>query len=143
MSQNLDSIPKPQRDSILLVKAKETVLKYGPGYYREYKEPQIERGLNPSKGSINKKGIYPNRVYYRVTFLYDKTQEQLSEKYAATVIFWADQGGEPASIGFGNGIAIGIPENSDLRSNTEIEPIPYQPMPKIEMIINEQRVPDK
>jgi len=141
ISQNLDSIPKTQRDSILLTKAKEVVLKYGPGYYREFKEPVIERVESiPPKGAVIPKGAITYRFLYEVIYLYDESKEQLEEDFAAKVIF-PSATGEPASVLFGNGIGIRIPKDTDLRSGEEVEPIPYQPRPKMEMIIDEKVIP--
>jgi hypothetical protein len=107
-AQNLDYLPQAQRDSILISTAKEAVLRYGPGYYREYKEPVIERSTVPSKGEINSTGENAGRVIYSVVFLYDTVQELLEEQFAAKVNFWADQSGEPGAISFGNGIGLTV-----------------------------------
>ena len=43
-----EKIPLKQRDSILIETAKNAVLKYAPGYYRDYKKPEvIFRGAAP------------------------------------------------------------------------------------------------
>jgi hypothetical protein len=127
-SQNLDSIPKVKRDSILIARAKEVVLTYGPDYYREYKKPVIERSTVPPKGSINTTGKNAGRGLYSVIFLYDKTKELLAEKYAATVNIWADTG-KPAAICFGNGIGLSIGTAQNRKEAKEAAPIPYQPLP--------------
>ena len=36
-----EKMPPKQRDSILIETAKNAVLKYAPGYYRDYKKPEI------------------------------------------------------------------------------------------------------
>ena len=143
VSQNLDSIPQPERDSLLISRAKEVVLKYGPGYYREYKEPIISRVERiPPKGVIIPEWTVLYRFYYEVTYLYDKEKEKLSEKFAARVSFTAING-EPVSILFGNGMGILIPEDNNLRSNKEIEQIPYEQAIDNKMILDEIFIPDE
>ena len=132
LSQNLDSIPQPERDSLLISRAKETIRKYGPGYYRDpFKEIAIRRLtdslLEPT--SINR-NPYPNRVMYVITFFYDDTIEQLDSEYLAEVYFWADEEGKPMRIFFGNRYGLNLYEVEDgLRSNEDIE-IYYTPLPK-------------
>jgi hypothetical protein len=121
-SQNLDSMPQAQRDSLLIATAKEVVLKYGPGYYREYKEPVIERGQLPAKGELNPTGKKAGKIYYRVTFLYDKTIEMLEYDFAAIVGFSGDTG-KPTGVQFGEGIIRRIPEGE--WENAVIEQTPY------------------
>ena len=84
-SQDLDSLPQQQRDSILFEVAKEVVLKYGPGYYREYKRPVIKRRQVPPLGEINLTGDNANRFFYEVIFLYDETKKRLEYDFAAKV----------------------------------------------------------
>jgi len=117
MSQSLDSIPTAKRDSILIAIAKEVVLKYGLDYYREYKQPVIERSVVPEKGAINKTGLNAGRVLYKVTFLYDKTQETLEWNYAAKVTIWADTR-HPTGVDFGNGMGF-VLGGSDWRKNAD------------------------
>jgi hypothetical protein len=118
-SQNLDLLPKTKRDSLLITVAKEIVLKYGSGYYREYKEPIVKRNQEPPKGTpvpipyINETryttGEMAGRVIYSVTFLYDETKELLEKDFAARVSFWGDTG-SPTNVQFGNGLIRLIPE---------------------------------
>jgi len=112
MAQNLDRLPQPKRDSILISIAKEVILKYGPDYYREYAKPIIKRSNT-------------DRAAYEVTFLYDKTEETLEWDYAAKVFIWADTG-NPGSVFFGNGFGRGIPEGREWLTDTTISPVPYQ-----------------
>jgi hypothetical protein len=116
-SQNLDNLPKEKRDSILIAKAKEIVLIWGPAYYREYKSPIIKREVT----NLN----YPGggRIFYIVTFLYDKTKETLDEDFAAEVRIWADTG-IVGGITFGNGAMILPGRNT--RCKNSIEKVPYQ-----------------
>jgi hypothetical protein len=105
LSQNLDSLPELKRDSILIAKAKEAVLRYGPEYYREYKTPLIYLFTVPSKGEKNPKGENAGRKMYSVTFPYDTTMELLGEQFAAKVHIWIDTG-KLRSVSFGNGLAM-------------------------------------
>jgi hypothetical protein len=123
MAQNLDSMPVSKRDSFLISIAKEVVLKYGPDYYREYSKPIIERHVVPPKGEINITGEMAGKVFYQITYLYDKAEETLNWNYAAKVSIWADTG-NPIRVYFGNNIGRSIPEGMDWR-NANIEPIPY------------------
>ena len=132
LSQNLDSIPQPERDSLLISVAKETIRKYGPGYYRDpFKEITIERLTDSSleKSPINK-NPYLDRAAYVVTFFYDDTKEQLDKEFLARVRFWADEEGKPGYIFFGNRYMLFLYEVEDgLRSDEDIV-IHYTPLPK-------------
>lgn len=120
-SQNLDLLPQHQRDSILIAISKETVLKYGPGYYRENIKPTIERGQVPKEGQRGGKDA--NRVFYDVTFYYDPKTESLECNYTSRISIWADSK-KPLLVMFGNGIGILIPE-VELRKAEEINQVPY------------------
>jgi hypothetical protein len=127
-SQNLESLPQAQRDSLLISLAKEAVLRYGPGYYREYKEPIIERGQIQPKGTMNPTGENVGRIYYIITFLYDTIKERLGDNFAAIVGFWGDTG-KPSYIRLGNnnGYTRSISE-SEWDSDAEVEQTPYHEM---------------
>jgi hypothetical protein len=119
-SQNPDSLPSAQRDSMLISIAKEVVLKYGPDYYREYKKPVItQRNVDGGKGI--------GRIIYMVTFLYDKTKEELDLDFAALVSIWGDSG-KPHAVRFGNSIDgfFRYVREDYLQSNAAIEQTPYQ-----------------
>ena len=122
-SQNLNSLPQAQRDSILISVAKEAVLRYGPGYYREDKEPIIKREQVP-QGAIGLTGDNAGRIYYSVTFLYDTTKERLDWDFAAIVGIWEDTG-KPLLVRFGEGILRFISEN-EWENDAVIEQTPYQ-----------------
>lgn len=124
-SQNLDSLPQQQRDSILIEVAKEVVLKYGPGYYREYKRPVITRSQVPPLGEVNLTGDDANRIFYEVVFLYDKSKEQLSYDFAARVLIWSDSR-KPIDVMFGNGLGRVIPEVNQRSTKEDIDQVPYQ-----------------
>lgn len=133
LSQNLDSYPQAKRDSILVSIAKEVVLKYGPGYYREFKKPLIERKQISKNG--HRGGIDANRPYYKITSYYDPKKETLEWDYATVVYIWADSG-KPNFISFGNGRGLRIPE-IELREGEEIRQVPYQPGTSLKFIITE------
>ena len=121
-AQNLDNLPTEKRDSLLKAKSKEIILRYGPGYYREYKAPTIERIVVPPS-ETNPEGINVGRAYYMITYWYDKTKERLEEDFAEIVRIWADTG-EPAAVLFGCNYGY-ILDRKKTRSSKEQPPIPY------------------
>lgn len=123
LSQNLDSLPECRRDSILITIAKETVLKYGPGYYREHMEPKIERVQISNEGQSGKKNA--NRVFYWVKLFIDPEDAVFEWGFAARVSIWADSR-KPSIAQFGSGFSALIPE-VELRNAKEIKQIPYDP----------------
>ena len=79
-----------QRDSILIETAKNAVLKYAPGYYRDYKKPEvIFRGAAPKDYRIKEDR---GRLFYQVTFFYDPLKEKYAKNYIVQVLIWADNG---------------------------------------------------
>ena len=118
IAQNLNSMSVAKRDSILISIAKEVVLKYGPGYYREYKPPVIGKQIRQKDGKSN---VYA----YMVTFLYDETKETLIEHFAVQITILAETW-RPESVMFGNRIGRSIPENLDWRNDISIYPEPYR-----------------
>jgi hypothetical protein len=104
-------MPIAQRDSLLISIAKEAVLvyKHGPSYYREYKEPIIERGQIPQEGILNLGGYYPERYFYVVTFPYDSMEEASEWDSATRVGIWEDTG-RAEYADFGNGYGWELPE---------------------------------
>ena len=85
-----EKIPQNQRDSILIETAKAAVLKYAPGYYRDYKKPEvILYGAVPKDYRIKKDR---GRLYYQVTFFYDPLKEKYLRDYTVKVNVWADNG---------------------------------------------------
>ena len=108
LSQDLDKLSKGKRNKLLVKTAKEVVIKHGPGYYREYKKPIIERGVIPNREDISKADkANVGRVFYTVTFPYNPQEEQLAFEYAAQVAYWGDKG-KPESVHFGNGWGVVI-----------------------------------
>ena len=85
-----EKMPPNQRDSILIETAKNAVLKYAPGYYRDYKKPEIIfREPIPNNYRIKKDR---GRLYYQVTFFYDPLKEKYALDYIVRVFIWADNG---------------------------------------------------
>ena len=85
-----EKIPQNQRDSILIETAKAAVLKYAPGYYRDYKKPEvILYGAVPKDYRIKKDR---GRLFYQVTFFYDPLKEKYLRDYTVKVNVWADNG---------------------------------------------------
>ena len=85
-----EKIPLKQRDSILIETAKNAVLKYAPGYYRDYKKPEvIFRGAAPKDYRIKEDR---GRLFYQVTFYYDPLKEKYAKNYIVQVLIWADNG---------------------------------------------------
>ena len=85
-----EKMPQNQRDSILIETAKAAVLKYAPGYYRDYKKPEvILYGAVPKDYRIKKDR---GRLFYQVTFFYDPLKEKYLRDYTVKVNVWADNG---------------------------------------------------
>ena len=85
-----EEMPQNQRDSILIETAKATVLKYAPGYYRDYKKTEvILYGAVPKDYRIKKDR---GRLFYQVTFFYDPLKEKLPTDYIVKAYIWADNG---------------------------------------------------
>ena len=125
-AQHSGTLSTAKRDSLIAL-SKEVILKFGPDYYREYKQPEIEYKQYPSADKIGDKRYihWADRYYYRVTFPYDKTQETLEMFYAAKVDIWADTF-EPSGVMFGCGMGINISAFDDWRNNTTMPIIEYE-----------------
>lgn len=140
---NLDKLPAARRDSMLIEIAKAAVLKYGPGYWREYKDTGIQKP--EIRYFITEEGerttvSYPelkNKKIYYVTFFYDKTKETLSNYYAARISIVAESG-TACIVMFGNMRGLGIYEyektGSKLRSSSDHPVVPYEQAPKLPKI---------
>jgi hypothetical protein len=135
LSQNLDLMPKIKRDSILIAKATECVLRYGAGYYREYKAPVIGEYIVPKKGPENITGENSGRKMYNVFFSYDTIIEILDQEFAAKAIIWADTG-VPQGIVFGNGLGVII---EGVESKTELEQEEMEEIINTEMQVEYQQ----
>ena len=80
-----EKMPPNQRDSILIETAKNAVLKYAPGYYRDYKKPEVIL-----KKTVPDKGL--GRFFYLITYFYDPQKEKFPTDYIVKVYIWADNG---------------------------------------------------
>lgn len=125
MAQNLDKMPVQKRDSFLIKTAKDAVKKYAPDYYREYGKPIVER-LIIEDNPLNDTGIgyRKGRVYYCITFLYDKNKEYFEHGFASRVEIWSDTG-RFFSIMPGNGVGRVFKEARTRAEEEEVEIIPY------------------
>jgi hypothetical protein len=114
-------LPAAERDSFLLKVAKETVMKYGPGYYRDHRPPTIKKTtISTLDSSYGKE--HAGRVYYIVWYPADETREIC--KFAASVFIWADTG-KAFNVHFGCGFGYGHLEDIE-REGRIIPPVPYQ-----------------
>ena len=129
IAQNLNSMPEAQRDSLLISVAKEAVLKLGPDYYREYKQPVVSYQQSPIDPYINRPDR-DNTCYYIITFPYDPAVEQLEYDFAARVCIYEDTGDlESVLFGCGTGKGRYRMYGIDWRNDTSIVPVPYQERP--------------
>ena len=95
-----ETMPKNQRARILIETATKALLKYAPGYYREYKKPEVIL-----KKTVPDKGL--GRFFYLITYFYDPQKEKYPTDYIAKVYIWADNK-KAFSIDFMNGWALEI-----------------------------------
>ena len=89
----LDSVTRKKLDKKLLKLTKEVVLKHGPGYYREYKEPIISyRRVKRETRDLFLSDLNANmgRVFYTVEYPYNREEESFNNSYSAKVYFWED-----------------------------------------------------
>ena len=126
-AQSLNSMPEAKRNSLLISIAKEAILKFGPDYYREYKEPKISyKQYPPADPKTDKRFVnWDDRYYYEVEFYYDPAEETLEWGFAAKVRIWADTGDLHTAF-FGNGYGRSIEEGMDWRNDKTLEIVPYQ-----------------
>ncbi|NDV64577.1 hypothetical protein [Bacteroides sp. 224] len=140
-SQNLAKMNDSKRKEYLKKVSKETVFKYGPGYYREYGEPVIERffvGDKVSGGesfSAEFEEKNNGRFFYRVKYPYDETKEFFVTGFAFQVFIWEDIG-NPFDITFGIGRYIDIEELPSTRSG-EYPVMEYKRCPPLKMVRKE------
>jgi len=122
-AQNLDTMNETERKATLLRIAKEGVLEFGPDYYREYGEPEIEHGYvgeNPKQYFTDEEfEKYKNRSFYSVKYFYDKNEEAFHEDYSAWVYIWGDTG-KVFAIRFGIGMGLGDLDDPEVVANPGI-----------------------
>lgn len=129
---NLSKMTSEQRNKYLVDMAKDVISRFGPEYYRDYKEPEI----SDVKIFLDSTYRHPEIIrklgkkYYTVTFFYDKEIELLAWDYAAMVDIW-EENGEPKEVLFGNNIGIDFssqPYRKWLEKGVkDDDKIPYQP----------------
>ena len=106
---HLSQMDSVKRYEYLVKLAREVVLNFGPGYYREGMNPEISPirmyldSTHVKQFPEDRKNI--GRKYYVVTIPYDHAQEQLEWGYAANVEIW-EEDGEPKGVMFGHGLGI-------------------------------------
>ena len=90
-AQYFDNMSISQRDSVLVAKATETVMRYAKDYYRDYQKPKIEFAIIDKK--IDERSAPDmGRGFYKVTFPCDTTKESFEYDYAVSVNIWSDTG---------------------------------------------------
>ena len=88
-----DSIAKMKLDKKLIKLAKQVVLKHGPEYYREYREPVIRyRRVSKAWNDLYPEFIeaYAGKVFYTVEYPYNEEEERFYTDYSAKVYFHED-----------------------------------------------------
>ena len=88
-----DSIAKMKLDKKLIKLAKQVVLKHGPEYYREYREPVIRyRRVSKAWNDLYPEFIeaYAGQVFYTVEYPYNEEEERFYTDYSAKVYFHED-----------------------------------------------------
>ena len=83
-----EKMPPNQRDSILIETAKNAVLKYAPGYYRDYKTGSHFQRAAPKDYRIKEDR---GRLFYQVTFFYDPLKEKNMPKLYRTSTYLGGQ----------------------------------------------------
>lgn len=133
LAQNLDKMKKSDKTKYLLQLAKEAVLTYGPDYYREYGQPEIQHGHVDeevkryfTEDELKK---FPNRSYYTVKYYYNEKEEAFYEDYSAWVYIWGDTG-QVFLIFFGNGLGLGDLDQPHTRTDpNRVRQMTWQKLP--------------
>lgn len=137
---NLETLPEAERNSKLIEIAKAAVLKYGPGYWREYKntgikKPEIRQYIAKDGESIavSWPELKGKKVYY-IKFFYDQTKERLRENFAADVTIVAESG-VACDIWFGNARGLGTYHHETGKTKSSGHAVvPYRQAPTRPMI---------
>lgn len=142
--RHLDRKEESKRNEYLIEKSKEVIMTFGPDYFRDYKEPvisEIQTVLEhySEDPDLKDKNLY-GRKYYTVTYLYDKSKENLKFNFAALVEIWAEDG-QPKRVMFGSGLGHGFLRTpykewikKDLKKSDKLEEtdiFPYIQSPRI------------
>ena len=138
-AQNLDTMENDERTKVLLRIAKDSVMEYGPDFYREYGQPKIEHEcVSRDTKDLTEREIKENfgRSFYSVEYSFDETIESFDWFYAAKVYIWGDTG-LVFSIDFGNGFGFidldktkTQKEKEDLRMSWKKQPPRKKPVRK-------------
>lgn len=113
----LDRMDQTKRDSTLLATAKQAIMTYGPGYYRDYKQTIERKQVHDQEdGTIDT---------YLITYYYDQNKELLEYNFAAKVTIKVKTG-LVSSITFGNGRGFSRLDRKKTRSTNNTLIIPYQ-----------------
>lgn len=91
-SQDLNQMQENIRNQKLIEIATEAIMTYMPGYYRKYSKPIINKYIIGKKYEAPEFGVREGRIFYRVTFPYDKNKEYFNNEFAAEVEIWGDNG---------------------------------------------------
>lgn len=105
---NFKAMRPEKRNEYMIKLAKEIIMNFGPGYYREVEEPKVLEEIKTfdvPEGCDEEQMRCNGRKYYEVQMVYDKNKERLAWGYAAKVRIWADDG-EPFYVTFGNGMGV-------------------------------------
>lgn len=100
---NLDKLTEKERNEYLLKTAYETVMKYAPDWYRNYKEPLIRSVVFPA-------GEEKGKLVYSVTYFHDPSKEYMEYGFSILVGIYADTGAV-RDISFGDGAIYLFPTN--------------------------------
>lgn len=119
---NLEAFSKRERNAYLSAVSKEVTLEFGPGYYREYKKPEISYNKCDSI-EADFWGVEIGTVYYSIKYPYDPEKEKLNLDFTARVIVMNNTG-QPVNILFGNGYGFKLSDN--WRERSDLGSIPYQ-----------------
>ncbi|WP_288633067.1 hypothetical protein [Butyricimonas virosa] len=102
-----DSVAKMKLDEKLIKLAKQVVLKHGPEYYREYREPLIRyRRVSRVWRDLHMEYVkaYAGQVFYTVEYPYNQEEERFYIGYSAKVYFLEDL--TIFHVSFGHGMCI-------------------------------------
>lgn len=118
---NLASLPEKERNEYLIKTAYETVMRYGPDWYRDYKSPKIT-------SNVISKGPDKGRLQYAVTWFHDPSKETMEWGYSVGVGIYANTGAV-RMIGFGDGTGYLLSKELRNRSTLDLKPHPYKRRP--------------
>lgn len=124
---NLSLLPQKERNEYLVKKAYDAVMKYGPDWYRDYREPEIKSFIIP----VDSRDPDREKTEYSIRWYYDPAQEKMIKPYSVAVGIY-ESTGELRWIMFGDGGIYGFTKLPRGRSAEDLEPYPfrkYEPLP--------------